>query len=275
MPSAQHAPAWDSSTEAWLADAQIEVVGELVDASNATLYVRLRRHDEVRAGVYKPVAGEQPLWDFPRRTLHRREVACYRVCRAAGFEVVPPTILRDGPFGVGSLQLWVGPRPGEPVEPGAGVVDVCRPDDVPDGWLPVIRALGRDGDVVLCHADDPRLAAMAVLDVLTNNADRKGGHVLDVGDGRLAGVDHGLTFNVEPKLRTVLWGWARAPVPPGLLAGVRLVLIGLEGELGADLHELLDADEISALAERCERLLTERRFPARPARGPVIPWPAF
>ncbi len=275
MPGQRGASLWGQQAEGWLSAAVIEVVGELVDASNATLYVRLTHEGQSGAGVYKPMAGEQPLWDFPRRTLHLREVAAYRVAAAAQFDVVPPTVLRDGPFGPGSLQLWVGPGPGEPVRLGAGVVDVCSPDQVPTGWLPVIRARGRGGDVVLCHADHPGLAAMAVLDVLTNNADRKGGHVLDRGAGRVVGVDHGLTFNVEPKLRTVLWGWAGRQVPAALLAGVGRVLAGLAGDLGEQLAGVLADDEVEALAERCRRLLSEGRFPHRPAHGPVIPWPAF
>jgi uncharacterized repeat protein (TIGR03843 family) len=249
-------------------------VGRLTDASNATLYALLGQ-DRVPV-VYKPRAGERPLWDFERGTLHRREVATYLLDQALGFDLVPETVLRDGPFGQGSVQRWVGAPPGEEVEPGAGVVDVLRTGAVPSGWRVVVEAYDQVGqEVVLCHADDDRLAAMAVLDTLANNADRKGGHVLDAGGGRIAGVDHGLTFHVERKLRTVLWGWAGEPVPVALLEAVEQVDAALRADLGERLAALLAAEEVAALRRRCRALLTTGLFPARRGDGPTIPWPAF
>lgn len=261
-----------------LLDGDLDVVGRLADASNATLFATLGP-DEVPV-VYKPAAGERPLWDFPRASLHRREVATYVLDEALGFGLVPETVLRDGPFGVGSVQRWVGPLPGEPVEPGAGVVDVVRAGDLDDGprsgWKVVVEAYDERGDeVVLCHADDDRLAAMVVLDALANNADRKGGHVLDAGAGRLAGVDHGLTFHPERKLRTVLWGWSGDPVPDALLAAVERVHAGLADDLGERLRGLLDDDEVAAARRRCHLLLRTGLFPRRRGDGPSIPWPAF
>ncbi len=254
-------------------------MGRLADASNATLFATLGPL-EVPV-VYKPAAGERPLWDFPRGTLHRREVATYLLDDALGLGVVPETVLRDGPFGIGSVQRWVGPLPGEPVEPGAGVVDVVEAGDLDDdgprrGWKVVVEADDERGnEVVLCHADDDRLRAMAVLDTLANNADRKGGHVLDAGEGRLAGVDHGLTFHVERKLRTVLWGWSGEPVPDPLLAAVERVHAALADDLGERLGDLLDDDEVAALRRRCHVLLRTGLFPQRRGDGPTIPWPAF
>jgi uncharacterized repeat protein (TIGR03843 family) len=254
-------------------------VGRLADASNATLFATLGPH-EVPV-VYKPAAGERPLWDFARGTLHRREVATFLLDEALGFGLVPETVLREGPFGAGSVQRWVGPLPGEPVEPGAGVVDVVGTGDLDDGgprhgWKVVVEAYDERGrEVVLCHADDARLAAMAVLDALANNADRKGGHVLDAGEGRIAGVDHGLTFHTERKLRTVLWGWSGDPVPEALLTAVERVHEGLDGDLGERLRDLLDPDEVQALRRRCRVLLRTGLFPQRRGDGPSIPWPAF
>ncbi len=255
----------------------LDVVGRLTDASNATLFAVLRAAAGEVPVVYKPVAGERPLRDFRHATLHRREVATYRLDVAAGFATVPETVLRDGPFGLGSVQRWVGPAPGEPVEAGAGVVDVLAVDEVPPGWLEVVRAYDQLGEeVVLCHADDERLARMAVLDVMANNADRKGGHVLEAGSGKVAGVDHGLTFHTDDKLRTVLWGWAGRPVPQLLLDAVQEVADQLgSGPLGAELSELLDPDEVQALDRRCRRLLRGGRFPRPGGGGPSIPWPAF
>lgn len=250
------------------------MVGRLTDASNATLYALV---GEARVPVvYKPRAGERPLWDFERGTLHRREVSTYLLDQALGFDLVPETVLRDGPFGPGSVQRWVGPPPGEEVEPGAGVVDVRGSAGVPPGWHVVVEAYDQLGnEVVLCHADDDRLAAMVVLDVLANNADRKGGHVLGRCDGRIAGVDHGLTFHVERKLRTVLWGWAGTPVPHSLLEAVERVEAALGEELGERLGELLAARETAALRRRCRVLLSTGLFPARRGETPTIPWPAF
>ena len=262
-----------------LARGDLEVAGRIVDASNATLLATVSADGVSATCVYKPVSGERPLWDFPGRTLARREVAAYLVSAAAGFDVVPPTVLReDAPFGAGSVQLWVTADDG-PAEPGAGMVDVLRPREVGRDWLRVLDAYGADGEpVVLVHRDDPRLATMAVFDAVVNNADRKGGHVLRDGDA-LRGVDHGLTFHAEPKLRTVLWGWAGAPLP----AGDRDRLAVLDAALGAtalpaglaDLAVLLAAEELASLRDRTRQLLRRRRFPLPEEDRPLIPWPPF
>jgi uncharacterized repeat protein (TIGR03843 family) len=264
---------------------QLEIVGRLVEASNATLYATACA-DGVSAGcVYKPIAGERPLWDFPARTLARRETAAFVLCRRMGWRVVPPTVFREGPFGPGSVQWWVEGRgepaePGVPVsgEPGAGLIDVLAPDDVPAGWLRVLDAqdvIGRR--VVLAHADDGDLQRMAVLDAVANNTDRKGGHVLRHRDGAVYGVDHGLTFSTEDKLRTVLWGWAGLPLPEQhreVLARVSAELSG-RGRLYRDLSRLLARAEVDRTAERVAGLVSSGRFP-RPRGGrPSIPWPAF
>ncbi len=250
-----------------LTSGELEVVGRLVDASNATLYAHLVTGSGPTAVVYKPRPGERPLRDFPDGTLHLREVAAYRLSELGGWHVVPTTVLREGPFGAGSVQRWVGPSPGEAVIVGAGVVDVVPVGEEPQGWLDVMRAVGSDGeDVTLCHADDSRLAAMAVFDVVANNADRKGGHVLDAGAGRLAGVDHGLTFHALPKLRTVLWGWAGRPLPEGQLAAVQRVVDALREGAGHELlAPLLTPEELTALEARATGLLETGVFP-RPAR---------
>jgi uncharacterized repeat protein (TIGR03843 family) len=192
-----------SSALTLLRRGDITVEGRLVDASNATLFCEIVLDGVDARCVYKPVAGERPLWDFPEGTLAGREVAAYAVSEATGWGVVPPTVMRDGPFGPGMVQLWVE------IDTDVDLVDVVAPDRVPSGWLRVLDALGSAGQpVVLAHADDERLRRMAVLDTVLNNADRKGGHVLPLPVGTVHGVDHGVTFHVEPKLRTVLWGWA-------------------------------------------------------------------
>jgi uncharacterized repeat protein (TIGR03843 family) len=253
-----------------LTSGEITVQGRLVDASNATLFCELSGGGIDIRGVYKPVAGERPLWDFPDGTLAGREVAAYAVSEALGWGVVPPTVLRDGPFGVGMCQLWVDTD--ESVE----LVDVLAPRRVPDGWLRVLDALGTDGQpVVLGHADDPRLRRMAVLDVVLNNADRKGGHVLPGPDGVVRGVDHGVCFHVEPKLRTVLWGWAGEQLTDEEQAALESLDRALDDDLGAELRSLLSDAEVTACRRRVRRLLREARMPFPVEGWPAIPWPAF
>jgi uncharacterized repeat protein (TIGR03843 family) len=267
-----------------LSRGELEIRGRLVDASNATLFA-VAELDGVQAPcVYKPVAGERPLWDFPGRTLARREVAAYVLSSTTGWDVVPPTVLRDGPFGVGSVQWWVGPldvdEDGDPIvaEPGAGLVDIVTPQDVPPGWLHVLRAQSYEGSPVsLVHADDPALRRMAVFDVIANNADRKGGHLLRDLDGALRGVDHGLTFNVEDKLRTVLWGWAGQRLPADVTDTLRRLAADLDaaGRLHDGLRRLLSQAEVDRTSARVHRLLDTGRHPRPGGSRHPIPWPAF
>ncbi len=273
---------------------ELEVHGRLVDASNATLFATVSMDGVTARCVYKPVSGERPLWDFPGRTLARREVATYVLSAATGWDVVPPTVLRDGPFGPGSVQWWIdgepdgpGPRRADPqaaveppaiAEPGAGLVDVLPPQDVPPGWLHVVEADGWDGSrVALVHADDPSLRHMCVLDAVTNNADRKGGHILRDPSGAVFGVDHGLTFNVEDKLRTVLWGWAGRRLTADTVEVLTALARDLSGDSGLRqaLLTLLTRAEVDRTAARARALLSAGRHP-RPGVGrPSIPWPAF
>jgi len=228
--------------------------------------------------VYKPVAGEAPLWDFPDGTLAGRELGAYLVSAATGWDVVPYTIIRDGPAGEGMLQLWVD-QPGDEVgeNPGAGpdLVDLLPAGKLPPGFLPVLRAYDYAGDeVILVHADDLRLRRMAVFDVLINNADRKGGHILSAVDGQVYGVDHGVSLHVEDKLRTVLWGWAGKPVDDETLETVGRLRDELRGTLGEQLREHITGREVDALRRRAVGLLNNPVMPS-PDRHRPIPWPAF
>jgi uncharacterized repeat protein (TIGR03843 family) len=263
-----------------LAAGQIEVQGRLVGASNATLYCEIALDGVEGACVYKPVAGERGLWDFPDGTLAGREVAAYLVSEATGWGLVPPTVYRDGPFGPGSVQLWVDQ---ETEDLGAGVIDIVARDQVPPGWLSVLDAHDGAGDPVsLVHADSPDLARMAALDVVLNNADRKGGHVLADGNGGLYGVDHGLTFNVDEKLRTVLWGWAGTAVPADSLEVIARLGHDLMawcerpgGSWVEGLRGLVDPEEIAVTGRRAERLVRRGRYPRQADGWPAIPWPPF
>jgi uncharacterized repeat protein (TIGR03843 family) len=253
-----------------LRNGDISVEGRLVDASNATLFCQIC-HDGVDATcVYKPVAGERGLWDFPDGTLAGREVASHLVSEATGWGVVPPTVLREGPFGPGMVQLWVE------TDPDVELVDVVAPNALPTGWLRVFDALGSGGQpVVLAHADDDRLRRMAVLDVVLNNADRKGGHVLPLPDGTVHGVDHGVTFHVATKLRTVLWGWAGEPLRDTELEVLQQLGSRLDGELGTALGSLLTRAEVRATQRRIDRLITDAHLPFPDGGWPAIPWPPF
>jgi uncharacterized repeat protein (TIGR03843 family) len=284
MSTAARQPLPDETILDVLARGELDVVGRIVDASNATLLVSVTLDGVQGRGVYKPVAGERPLWDFPSRTLARREVAAYVLSAATGWDVVPPTVLREGPFGLGSVQWWVDggevDEDGDPVvaEPGAGLIDVTSRETVPDGWLHVIDAEDYDGRrVCLVHADDDALRHMAVFDVIANNADRKGGHVLRDVRGKVFGVDHGLTFNTDDKLRTVLWGWAGRRLPEQAVETLTTMDADLDdaGPLREALAPLLARSEIERTRERIADLLAKGRYP-RPGRGrPMIPWPAF
>lgn len=225
--------------------------------------------------VYKPIAGERPLWDFPDGTLAGREVAAHAVSEALGWSVVPPTWLRDGPHGVGMVQQWR-----EPVA-DADPVTLVAADEVEQltpqgGWHRIVDGLDPDDRVVsLVHEESAALRRMAVFDVITNNADRKGGHVLPMADGHRFGVDHGLTFHTEHKLRTVLWGWIDAPLTDDELFGVRLVRDALDASLGHDLSAWISTDEINACRSRCDALLDRGTFPPPSGDMPAVPWPPF
>ena len=253
-----------------LREGTISVEGRLVDASNATLFCEICAGPTTARCVYKPVAGERPLWDFPDGTLAGREVAAYEVSAATGWDIVPPTVLRDGPFGLGMVQLWID------TDDSPDLVDVCAPVDLPPGWLRVLDALGSDGEpVVLGHADDERLRRMAVLDVVLNNADRKGGHVLLEAGGSLRGVDHGVSFHIEPKLRTVLWGWAGDPLRSDEVDVLGRLQAELDGTLGSQLAAHVSRKEILACRRRVDRLIAAAAMPYPVEGWPAIPWPPF
>jgi hypothetical protein len=227
-----------------LREGELEVEGRLVDASNATLYC-ITTHEGVSAAcVYKPVAGERPLWDFPDGTLAGRELAAYLVSAATGWDIVPPTVMRDGPYGPGMCQLWID------VEPTVDLAELARSDIEP-------------------------LRRMAVFDAVVNNADRKGGHLLPVPEGHVYGVDHGICFSVEDKLRTLLWGWQGRRLTDEAMDMLAVLKADLDGALGAALREHITQDEVWATERRVDRLLSTKRHPRPSGDWPPVPWPPF
>ncbi|MGV9711286.1 SCO1664 family protein [Gordonia sp. NPDC003424] len=280
-------PASDVDDLDVLRTGELVIVGRIPSASNATLVCDAVLGDTEIRCVYKPVRGEVPLWDFPEGTLAGREVASYLVSEALGWSVIPTTLLRDGPLGLGMVQRWVdtsdntdtptGPATDLPVH-RMDLVDLCPADTVPAGYRAILRALDPVGaPVILVHADDPRLQRMAVLDVVINNADRKGGHVLEGLDGGVYGVDHGICLHSSDKLRTVLWGWAGEQVPGHLLddlADLVEHLTSADHPLTVELSTHITDDEILALAQRAADLVDRETMPQPPGHRP-IPWPPF
>ena len=245
---------------------ELVLVGRVVPASNATFVGEV---DGVRV-AYKPVAGERPLWDFPDGTLAAREIAAYRLSRATGWDVVPQTWWGEGPHGPGMVQRWQEP------DDDVAAVDLVPLGEVPDGFLAVFDGVGAgDRPVTLVHEDSLALRRMALFDAVVNNADRKGGHVLAKADGRRYGVDHGLTFHEEPKLRTVLWGWQGDDLRPDEREVLERIAADLTGALGDDLLELVTDEEVRATRRRVERLLRTGVMPLPGDGWPVIPWPPF
>lgn len=250
-----------------LVTAELKLTGRITTASNATFLGSIG--EEIV--VYKPIAGESPLWDFPEGTLAHREVAAYLVSQAFGWNVVPNTWLRDGPLGEGMVQLW------QEQDPTQNPVDLLPTDQVPEsGWKQVLSGRDENGRMVsLVHEDSPELRRMAVFDVVVNNADRKGNHILAMADGHRHGVDHGITFHRDHKLRTVLWGWQGEALSIEEEDGIDRVSEGLHGELGQNLAGLLSAEEMEALAARCARLRSTGQFPAPSGEMSAVPWPLF
>ncbi len=222
------------------------VQGLMPYSSNYTLLVSLDYAGETLLAVYKPRRGERPLWDFPRGTLYQREVAAFVVDAFLGFDLVPPTVVRDGPYGVGAVQLFI---PSDPEEH--------------------LFTMQREG----CYHDE--LLQLAAFDCVINNADRKSGHCLKGFDNRLWAIDHGIAFHVEDKLRTVLWDFVGMHFPDDVRAALNTLhrcLTERRAPVVKQLCNLLSPDELHAMHERVELLLLGGTYP-EPGPGPNVPWP--
>ncbi|MEU2246232.1 SCO1664 family protein [Streptomyces sp. NPDC019224] len=257
-----------------LAEGRLTVLGQVRGASNAVLYCSVAHEGEEAYCVYKPVAGEQPLWDFPDGTLAQREVAAYEISEAMGWGLVPPTVLREGPYGQGMCQLWIEAE--EPGEDEPGLLALVEEEEPGEGWKAVAFAeVGEGRTALLVHADDPRLRRLAVLDAVINNGDRKGGHLLPAPGGRLYGIDHGVTFHADDKLRTLLWGWAGEPLTAEAVEVLDRLAADLEPgtALVTRLAELITAAEIEALRARVGGLRATGLHREPSGEWPAIPWP--
>jgi len=237
------------------------LLGRMVNASNSTLICE----DNGERFVYKPVSGEKALWDFPDGTLAMRERAAFVMSNLLGWNIVPRTRLMEGDFGVGSVQDWI--------DGDVLAVQVTSADQTPHDWLTVLTGLDETGaEVVLSHANDARLAQIALFDAVINNADRKGGHILTGAENVHFAIDHGVTFHHEPKLRTVLWGWIDDPIQEDWHDD----LLRARNQLGeSELMDLLSPLEIDALADRIDDLIEAKIFPEPNGNWPAVPWPVF
>ncbi|WP_369239073.1 SCO1664 family protein [Streptomyces sp. R21] len=273
MSAPERIPPRSVTTAELLAEGELTVRGRIREASNAVLYCSVSYEGREAFCVYKPVAGERPLWDFPDGTLAQREVAAFEVSEATGWGLVPPTVLRDGPYGEGMCQLWIEASADDEGTDLLALVDGEEPEE---GWKAIgFAEVGEGRTALLVHADDPRLRRLAVLDAVINNADRKGGHLLPGGEGRLYGIDHGVTFNAENKLRTLLWGWAGEPLAPEAVGALTSLRDGLAAgaPLATRLAELITPAELDATRARVSALLTSGRHPEPSGEWPAIPWP--
>jgi hypothetical protein len=227
-----------------LTHGDLSVTGRLVDASNATLYATATHADRSVICIYKPIAGERPLWDFADGCLAHREYAAYLLSNHLGFDLVPLTILRDGPYGFGMVQEWI---------------DIDESIDL----------------ATFFSTDHPQLRSMALFDAIVNNTDRKIGHLLPVNEQKLFGCDHGVTFHAEDKLRTVLWQWASKPFSEAEIMMLHKAQTELAGDLGNKMAPLLTQIEIEQTSHRISSLLAEGTFPLPNPDWPAVPWPAF
>lgn len=226
----------------------LTVTGRLIDASNATLYAMCSTKNGAQERefpcIYKPIAGERPLWDFPDGSLANREYLTFLVSHWLNLHLVPPTILRDGPYGTGMVQKWID------IDPTVDLMDFYQ-------------------------GNHPKLRQLALLDIVTNNTDRKIGHLIPVEGGHLYGCDHGVTFHVDDKLRTVLWQWAGQPFTSeesSILIQARNLFTGEKLEI---ISGLIEGDEIAATVARIDRALIEESFPVPNPDWPAVPWPPF
>jgi uncharacterized repeat protein (TIGR03843 family) len=224
---------------------ELSVEASMPYSSNYTLLTRVQHNDLQLFAIYKPRRGERPLWDFPHGTLYRREVAAYLLSESLEFGFVPPTVVRDGPYGVGMLQFFIA-------------------NDENSHLFTMLKDGGYEATI-------RRLCAF---DCLINNADRKSGHALKGLDGRLWAIDHGLCFHFEPKLRTVLWDFVGQPLPHDVVEALCRLRARLDSDavFARRLDELLEKSEVRALRRRLDRLIDSGKFPA-PGSGPNVPWP--
>ncbi|CAB4890104.1 unannotated protein [freshwater metagenome] len=233
-----------NSNEELLLTGNMQVQGRLVDASNATLVVEISLGAESTQAIYKPIAGERPLWDFQDGNLASRERAAFLISEALNFHLVPMTILRDGPFGEGMVQQWI--------------------------------EINEEIDLELFFRErNEVLRKVVIFDAIINNTDRKIGHLLPLTQEHIYVCDHGVTFHEEDKLRTVLWQWAGEDFTDMEISILRTLRTSLDDDRSQELSSLITEFEYDALLSRLDRLITEKTFPLPNPDWPAVPWPPY
>ena len=217
---------------------ELEIIGRLVDASNASLLCKLP--DETKV-IYKPIAGERPLWDFPDGNLASREVAAYYLSEVGNFKVVPKTVLREGPFGLGAVQEWI---------------EVSEEVDV----------------IATAQSHDSQIRNLALFDIVINNADRKFGHILITNDQQVFGCDHGVSLHEENKLRTVIWQFAELDLLPSESQQLLDLIAAIDRHY---LKNLLSENEVESIFGRVGKILKDGRFATPSPNWPAVPWPPY
>lgn len=252
-----------------LRNGELVIERRLAEASNQ-VYLAQIQSDPITRVIYKPVRGERELWDFPAHSLSGREVAAFIIDQALGLNMVPPTTWRDdAPYGPGSVQLLIVNNHDNDDDHPVGVSEAA-----PAASLQIVSLEDRAGNQwVLHHKDDPRLRRIALFDSIINNADRKAGHILVAGDGLFL-IDHGVTFHSEPKLRTVLWGWAGEPLNSAEIAWLRQSRADMYAQ-ESNVTRFLSGEEWEATKARFDSLIELARFPVPTDEWPALPWPLF
>jgi uncharacterized repeat protein (TIGR03843 family) len=252
-----------------LQNGEIHIEGLIPDSSNGALQVSIKSDNIILKAIIKPEATIRPLWDFPERDLNNREYATYLLSSELGLDFVPPTVLREiEGIGPTLIQKWI-----EEIENDSIIVK--NPKDIPKEYLKVLEGYDELNKLIcLAHADSVFLRNLAIFDLVINNADRKGGHIIKDTTNNFWAIDHGVSWHEEEKIRTILWGWIGNE-----LSNYDLLIIEKSNKI---LHRWLAEDfeyltqfELKAAINRCEKLMSNKVFPQPSKEWPAVPWPIF
>ena len=252
-----------------LSTGEIEIEGLIPDSTNGALKLLITKGDEQIAAIAKPDVSIRPLWDFPNMDLNKREYATFLFDRQLELGFVPETVIRDiAGFGNALVQHWIR-------ETENDLIIVQSPDNIPKSYLRVLQGYDELNKLItLAHKDDQDLRKLCLIDLIINNADRKGNHLITDGNNKMWAIDHGVSWHEEPKIRTVLWGWINQEFNESDLDLLSLAKSTLEDWLAND-FQYLEKSEIECALERLDELVKNKRFPAPGSEWPAVPWPIF
>ena len=252
-----------------LSTGEIEIEGLIPDSTNGALKLLITNGDEQIAAIAKPDVSIRPLWDFPNMDLNKREYATFLFDRKLELGFVPETVIRDiSGIGNALVQHWIR-------ETENDLIIVQSPDNIPKSYLRVLQGYDELNKLItLAHKDDQDLRKLCLIDLIINNADRKGNHLITDGNNKMWAIDHGVSWHEEPKIRTVLWGWINQEFNDGDLDLLSLAKSTLEDWLAND-FQYLENSEIECALERLDELVKNKRFPAPGSEWPAVPWPIF